>query len=153
MLDKILLKLVLRPYWRLTRSQTLGVQGIVVDAAGRVLLIRHSYVRGWHLPGGGVERNESLEQTLIRELREEARVMVDGKPSLLGIFANFERAPGDHIAVYVVRQWHSVETGHRSLEVLEQRFFDMDSLPDGAIQGVRRRLDEAFHGKPLSEKW
>ena len=86
MLDKLLIRWVLQPYWRLTRSQTLGVQGIVVDGANRVLLVRHSYVRGWHLPGGGVERHENLEQALRRELFEESGIELTSKPCLHGIF-------------------------------------------------------------------
>jgi ADP-ribose pyrophosphatase YjhB (NUDIX family) len=153
MIDRLLLKYLLRPYWRLTRSHTLGVQAVVVDDAGRVLLVRHTYVRGWHLPGGGVERGESVHQALVRELREEAQVELQGKPTLLGVFANFTRAPRDHIAVFVVRQWHRLGTPVRSLEILDQGFFDPDSLPPGTITGVQARLEEVFKGKPLSENW
>ena len=152
-IDKLLIKLVLQPYWRLTRSQTLGVQGIVVDEQGRILLVRHSYVSGWHLPGGGVERDECLEEALLRELREEAGVLADEKPEWLGIFANFQRSPGDHVAVYIIRKWHRQSEPSKSLEILERRFFALDALPAGTIDGVRRRLQEAFAGRPVSNAW
>jgi hypothetical protein len=103
--DKILIRTILQPYWRLIRSQTLGVQCIVIQDRREILLVRHSYVRGWHLPGGGVERHENLEQALERELLEEAGLGIRGTPKLHGIFSNFERFKGDHIAVYIVNDW------------------------------------------------
>jgi ADP-ribose pyrophosphatase YjhB (NUDIX family) len=153
MLDTLLIRLFLQPYWRLTRGQTLGVQGIVVDDSGRVLLVRHSYVRGWHLPGGGVERDESLETALIRELREESAIVLDGKPSLLGVFSNFKRSPGDHIGVFLVRKWHRLQEPRWNLEIIEQKFFDLHSLPAGIIDGARRRLEEALLERPVRDEW
>ena len=84
--------------------------------------MRHSYVRGWHLPGGGVERHESLEQALGRELLEEAGLGIRGKPKLHGIFSNFERFEGDHIAVYIVNDWERIRGRSSKFEILEQRF-------------------------------
>ena len=48
-------------WWsRLTRAKTLGVRVLVQAEAGRVLLVRHTYLDGWYLPGGGVDGGETL---------------------------------------------------------------------------------------------
>ena len=49
------LRRVMHVYWRFARGLTLGVRALVVDGQGRIFLVKHSYVSGWHLPGGGVE--------------------------------------------------------------------------------------------------
>jgi 8-oxo-dGTP diphosphatase len=61
---------VLRVWWRLTRPQHEGV--VVAVYVGRaLLLVRSSYRRGWHLPGGGIKRGEMPETAARRELMEE----------------------------------------------------------------------------------
>jgi hypothetical protein len=57
---------------RLTRGKTLGVRAVAVDGDGRVLLVRHTYLAGWWLPGGGVDKGETTQAAVVRELREEA---------------------------------------------------------------------------------
>ena len=65
-------------YWRFSRAMTVGVRGMVLDGEGRVFLIKHSYVDGWHMPGGGVEVGETLLEALTRELAEEGNIEFDG---------------------------------------------------------------------------
>ena len=153
MFDKILLKLILQPYWRLTRGQTLGVQGIIVRGGKEVLLVRHSYVRGWHFPGGGVERNENLEHALKRELLEETGIAIGHTPRLHSVFSNFQRSKGDHIAVYIVDDWQQIKEPSSRLEILDRKFFSIDSPPPGLIAGARRRLAEVFEKHPISAEW
>ena len=71
---------VMHFYWRFSRAATLGVRAMVIDGNDRIFLVKHSYVDGWHLPGGGVETGESLLEALARELAEEGNI-------LLGSFA------------------------------------------------------------------
>lgn len=142
-----------RPIWRLRRGMTLGSQGAVIDEAGRVLLVRHSYRAGWYFPGGGVEWGETLEEALARELDEEVGVTLTGPPSLHGMYSNNANFPGDHIALYLVRDWTRNGEFRRRGEIAETGMFALDALPEPLDPGTSRRLAEIFGGAPLSPLW
>jgi ADP-ribose pyrophosphatase YjhB (NUDIX family) len=143
----------IQTYWRMSRGLTLGAQGIVLDPNNRILLVRHTYRPGWHFPGGGVEKNETVLGALARELTEEARVAMTQPPELVGIYANFRAFPSDHIVLFLVRHWS--EAGRRvpNREIAEHGFFRPEDLPESTTGAVRRRLDELFGLAPRSEWW
>src|ERR1700744_5669218 len=96
---------IYRIYSRFSRGMTLGVRGLVTNAAGEVLLVEHTYTPGWYLPGGGVERGETAEDALVRELPEEAGVRVLDRPVLLTFHSNDRLHRGDHVLLYRVDRW------------------------------------------------
>ena len=156
MLEKLLHvfeRVVMQRYWGLTRSQTLGVQGIVIRSGTDVLLVRHRYSPGWHFPGGGVERSEHLMDALERELLEETGIAISSTPKLHGIFSNFREFKGDRIVVYVVEDWQPVAKPGSKLEIVEQGFFSIDSLPGNVNDGAQRRLGEVFESRRISSEW
>jgi ADP-ribose pyrophosphatase YjhB (NUDIX family) len=142
-----------RPIWRLRRGLTLGAQGAVIDAEGRVLLVRHGYRSGWWFPGGGVEWGETLLVALARELEEEVGVALTSEPELHGIFSNFASFPGDHIAVFVVRHWLRNGDYRKRGEIAETRMFAFKDLPETIDPGTRARLAEIFGNAPIRALW
>lgn len=148
------LKKVLQRYWRLTRGLTLGVRGLVLDADGHVLLIRHTYTRGWHFPGGGVEFEETVHAALERELMEEAGVRpIGSRPELFGIYANAAQFPGDHVALFIVRSWEQSRPLGPNREIAEAGFFSIAALPEGTTRGTRARIDELYSRQVQQAAW
>lgn len=137
---------------RLVRGLTLGVRGLVVDQAGRVLLIQHTYTPGWHMPGGGVERGETIEQALARELVEEAGIEMIGRPQLLSVHSNHVIFPGDHVLVYRVDHWRAVPATSRG-EIHAVEWFAPDALPKEITKGTRRRIEEALGASDSHPLW
>lgn len=147
------LRRVFHLVWRFTRGMTLGARGVVIDDRNRVFLIRHSYVNGWHLPGGGVDVGETFEQAMRRELMEEGRIEVVGEPVLHGVFLNSHVSIRDHVAVYVVRQFRQDRMPEPNREIVECGFFGVDELPDDTTLGTRLRIAEVLSGQRKIATW
>lgn len=140
-------------YWRFSRGLTLGVRALVLDGDNRVFLIRHTYVAGWQLPGGGVEAGETLPQALARELREEGNIELTGQPKLHGVFFHPIYSVRDHVTIYVVREFRQPSPPVPNSEIAEHGFFPIDALPENTTRGTRARIAEVMHGQPMTEKW
>lgn len=142
-----------RLYYRLSRPMTVGVRGLVRDEAGQVLLVRHSYVDGWYMPGGGVERSETAVTAITRELDEEAGIILKAPPKLVGLYANFREFKSDHVALYLVEPGSYERVPRKSFEIAEYDFFPPDALPEGTTPGTRARIREVIEGLPAPELW
>jgi 8-oxo-dGTP pyrophosphatase MutT (NUDIX family) len=139
---------------RFRRGMTLGVRAAVFDGEGRVFLVRHSYIPGWYLPGGGVEPGETLAAALDRELMEEGGIVLDRPAELFGLYLNRHISRRDHVALFVARDWRQPRQPKLpNLEIVDCGFFTLDDLPDGTTAATRRRLVEIRKGTAASSEW
>ena len=65
----------------------LSVSGVVLDDAGRVLVIRRRDDGSWQIPGGVLELDESIEAGVVREIEEESGIVVR-VGNLTGVYKN-----------------------------------------------------------------
>jgi 8-oxo-dGTP pyrophosphatase MutT (NUDIX family) len=138
----------------LRRPMTLGVRGLVLDReAGTVFLLRHTYVPGWQMPGGGVERGETAREALERELMEEGNIRLTGEPELRSFHFNPLGGGRDHIAVYLVTAFEQERPKKPDREIAESGFFPIGRLPEGVTPGTRRRVEEIIGNQTISDRW
>jgi 8-oxo-dGTP pyrophosphatase MutT (NUDIX family) len=137
----------------MARGMTLGVRGVVLDGDNKVFLVRHSYVSGWHLPGGGVEVGETFLEALRRELAEEGRIELTEEPVLHGLFFNSHVSRRDHVAVYIVRQFRQDRLPEANREIVECGFYDAAALPADTTGGTRLRIAEVLDGATPTATW
>ena len=140
-----------RFYWWIARPTTRGVRAIVVNRAGGILLVKHTYTEGWFLPGGKVNRNEEDGKALERELREELGIFVTSLPKKLGEYLNFVEYKKDAIAVFIIDEFTKQSKNHFEIEA--HKFFDPWLLPEGTSPGTRRRVQEWLGTSTINELW
>jgi ADP-ribose pyrophosphatase YjhB (NUDIX family) len=148
-----LLRRLFHIYWLFSRPLTVGVRGLVMDGEGRVFLVKHSYVAGWHLPGGGVEQGETLLDALARELREEGNIELSEPPLLHAVYFNRRMSRRDHVALYVVRAYRQTAPPRPNTEIIAHGFFATQDLPTDTSRATRERIVEVLTGRAADETW
>ena len=119
---------VLHRYFLLTRGMTLGVRVLVQNSKGDILLVKHTYVPGWHLPGGGIDHGEDAQQAAARELYEECGIkdLKDLRQSK--IIYNSKVSKRDHVIVFNAASSENPKTSN-NLEIKTAKFFSLEDLP------------------------
>ena len=87
-------------YWFIFRPSTFGAKGLLIDD-GKILLVKTTYSRQFTIPGGGIKRGETAEETVKRELKEETGIEVL-KCHLIGEYENKTEFKNDHISLFYI---------------------------------------------------
>ncbi|MCJ8052667.1 NUDIX domain-containing protein [Shinella curvata] len=140
-------------YFALSRGMTMGVRAACFDDAGRVFLVRHSYVPGWHLPGGGIERGETALEAVAKEIREEGNLALGAPPRLLHVYFNKQTSRRDHVLLYRCDGVTQTAPRLKDREIVEAGFFTLDALPAATTAATRRRLEEIAGRATFADFW
>jgi ADP-ribose pyrophosphatase YjhB (NUDIX family) len=147
-----LLTRVLHFAYLFIKGMTVGVRAACFDGQGRIFLVRHSYIPGWHMPGGGVERYETVRGALEKELREEGNLVMTAPPQLLHVYFNRRTSKRDHV-VFFRCEVEQTAPRLRDREIVETGFFALDALPQGTTSATRRRLAELAGEADYDDVW
>jgi 8-oxo-dGTP diphosphatase len=106
---------------------------------GRWLLIRRGDTGEWALPGGTLEWGETLRESVVREVAEEAGVTRCVPGRLVGIYSRPDRDPRFHAVTVVVECEVDEPTRPpvNPLEIREVRLFRADELPGELAFGMQ----------------
>ncbi len=117
-----------------------GVGLILLNDKGQILFEKRRDCGMWGLPGGKIDAGESIEQTAIREAKEETGFNIQVM-RLLGVYSD----PKDHLVAYLpskdVAQLVDIVLEAKivsgilttSDESEELRFFDLKALPSEIV--------------------
>lgn len=135
-----------RLLWLMHAKFNVGVSGLVTNSAGEVLLLRHVIRRhyAWGLPSGWIEKNETVQEALVREVREEIRLQVKAG-EVIHVRSGFAL----RLEIVIAGALESLEGAGYGVEVSEARFFRPDELPDGLLPAHRELIESRMGANPI----
>ena len=114
----------------------LGATTLVFNDKNELLLNLRTDTNTWGIPGGSMELYETIEETAIRELKEEAGISAS-KLELVTVLSGkeyyFEYPNGDKMCTVIVLFKISNYTGKIKVNDHESKklqFFDLNNLPN-----------------------
>ena len=125
-----------------------GASAVIRDAVGRILLVRRSDTNRWALPAGIMDMDESLANTVVREVLEETGLEVEPL-RLVGLYTepeiqNMTYPNGDQVHV-VNAAFECRVVGGRArpdgVETLEVAYFEPEALPPLQPRHLQRLQD------------
>jgi 8-oxo-dGTP pyrophosphatase MutT (NUDIX family) len=125
-----------------------GAAVLVLDHERRLLLMRRTDNGFWGVPGGSMEPGESLEETAIRETKEETGLVVE-QLDLFGVFSGpglyYKYPNGAEVYNVTVVYRSRLVNGTIDLDPHEHsdfQYFDISHLPEDVSPPIKLILAE-----------
>jgi 8-oxo-dGTP diphosphatase len=132
-------------------SPLLGA-GAIIEQDGKILLIDRSDGLGYTIPGGIVRHRETVEQCVLREVREETGYEIN-LSGLIGVYSSLKRDPRFRAVAIAFKGSIVSGTQHGSgegepcwrspEEVFGHMAFDCEDMLKDYLSGQQRRLPTA----------
>ena len=132
----------LRLYWFLFRPNTFGVKAVIQRSDGKILFVRTTYGKGyWNFPGGRIDKQESPEDAVRREVLEEVGINLKSTQQL-GTFLSTYEHKKDHVTVFSAKGSYDVGKIQAS-EIRDYRWCDKTEPPSPVSRIALKVLDFA----------
>lgn len=106
----------------------------ILVKGNKVLLVKRGIepeIGKWALPGGYLSWNETVEEAIIREVKEETGYDIKIR-NFLGIYSDPNRIPGENlqnVGLMFVCELISEENSGHDNETLDLKWFDLKKIP------------------------
>jgi 8-oxo-dGTP diphosphatase len=121
-----------------TPRHSVSVAGAILDEQGRILAVRRADNGHWEPPGGVLELDETIEDGVVREIREETGLTVTPE-RLTGVYKNMERG----IVALVFRCSVADGTPTTTDEAAEIDWLTTDEITDRMTEAYAVRMLDA----------
>lgn len=122
------------------RPHSVSVAGVIVDDAGRALLIKRRDNGKWEPPGGVLERGETIPDALQREVLEETGIKIALPANLTGVYKNMTG-----LIVSMVFRCEAIDgTPTTGAETRELRWVTRDEVAELADEAYAIRVQDAL---------
>lgn len=135
--------------------QAVGTKRIILPGAAgaivrndKILLVKHGSLKKWQIPGGSMELNESVEDTVEREIKEELNIEMK-TDKLIAVLSspkwNMEFPNGDKIqqlTFFFLMKGHfdEHEIKLQNEEVYDYKFFDFNHIPENTMECCKEKI-------------
>lgn len=125
-------------YWFIFKPKTYGVR-CLIEYNKKFLLIKHSYANyGWTISGGGVHRNETPEEAIKREIKEELGIILDDIKKI-GEYESIKEYKRDTVYCFYSKVSDPDFTIDKN-EVSEAQWFSLKEIPEPHSSAVDKIL-------------
>ncbi|MES2623305.1 MAG: NUDIX domain-containing protein [Patescibacteria group bacterium] len=128
-----------RLYWRIFKPKTFGTKALLIYKDS-ILLTKNINSSHWGLPGGKIDKGETPEQCICRELQEELTLSCLVPEFKLGTFTSNNEGKRD--TVYVFAFLLPSQDFTKQWELHDAEWFSITDLPKDTSPATLRRINE-----------
>jgi ADP-ribose pyrophosphatase YjhB (NUDIX family) len=148
-------------YWKILRK-TLGHQKIILPGAvgaiiknDKILLVFHKGLKKWQIPGGLQNLNESIKETIEREIFEELSIKLKAS-TLISVYSlgkwDTTFPNGDEIQNLLLffkmkGDFIFNEIKIQKSEIKEVKFFDLHNIPENTVECCKQKCRDLLEYK------